>query len=98
MSACISHRFIGFATAKRCIEEGARVLISDSHARRLGQAAEELSALAGQPVFSMPCDVTQEAEVQQLVATAENRLGAIDVLVNNAGLGGTAQLVDMTDE
>jgi 3-oxoacyl-[acyl-carrier protein] reductase len=89
---------IGFATAKRCIEEGARVLISDSHARRLGQAAEELSALAGQPVFSTLCDVTQEAQVQQLIDTAVARLGAIDVLVNNAGLGGTAQLLDMTDE
>jgi 3-oxoacyl-[acyl-carrier protein] reductase len=89
---------IGFATAKRCIEEGARVLISDAHARRLGQAAEQLSALADQPVFSVPCDVTQEAEVQQLIDTAVSRLGAIDVLVNNAGLGGTANLVDMTDE
>ncbi|HTU57798.1 MAG TPA: SDR family NAD(P)-dependent oxidoreductase [Polyangiales bacterium] len=43
-------------------------------------------------------DVTQEAEVEQLITTAVSRLGAIDVLVNNAGLGGTAQPVDMTDE
>ena len=34
---------IGFATAKKCIEEGARVMISDIHERRLGAAAESLT-------------------------------------------------------
>jgi 3-oxoacyl-[acyl-carrier protein] reductase len=89
---------IGFATAKRCIEEGARVLISDAHERRLAQAAEQLSVLAGQTVLGVPCDVTREADVQRLVDAAGERLGNIDVLINNAGLGGTANLVDMTDE
>lgn len=83
---------IGFATAKRCLEEGARVLISDAHERRLGEAAEELG------VPSIPCDVTDEAAVQGLVDGAVAELGAIDVLVNNAGLGGEAAIVDMTDE
>jgi 3-oxoacyl-[acyl-carrier protein] reductase len=89
---------IGFATAKRCIEEGARVLISDAHERRLAQAAETLSALAGSPVLGVPCDVTRESDVQQLIAKACEQLGNVDVLVNNAGLGGTANLIDMTDE
>jgi 3-oxoacyl-[acyl-carrier protein] reductase len=44
------------------------------------------------------CDVTLEADVQALISTAWEKLGAIDVLVNNAGLGGTCELVDMTDE
>jgi 3-oxoacyl-[acyl-carrier protein] reductase len=83
---------IGFATAKRCVEEGATVLLSDKHERRLAEAAEAL----GMP--AIPCDVTAEASVQALVAGAVDRLGRIDVLVNNAGLGGTAELVDMTDE
>jgi 3-oxoacyl-[acyl-carrier protein] reductase len=91
---------IGFATAKRCIEEGARVLISDAHERRLAQAAAELSRLAGagHAVLGVPCDVTREDQVQQLIDTACRELGAIDVLINNAGLGGTANLVDMSDE
>jgi 3-oxoacyl-[acyl-carrier protein] reductase len=89
---------IGFATAKRCIEEGARVVISDAHERRLIQAAEALSAVAGEPVLGVPCDVTREDDVQRLIERACGQLGAIDVLVNNAGLGGTALLVDMTDE
>jgi 3-oxoacyl-[acyl-carrier protein] reductase len=83
---------IGFATAKRCVEEGATVLLSDKHERRLAEAAEAL----GMP--AIPCDVTDEASVQALVAGAIDRLGRIDVLVNNAGLGGTAELIDMSDE
>ena len=83
---------IGFATAKRAVEEGATVLISDAHERRLGEAAEELG------VPSIPCDVTDEAAVQALIDGAVAELGRIDVLVNNAGLGGEAPIVEMTDE
>jgi 3-oxoacyl-[acyl-carrier protein] reductase len=89
---------IGLATARRCLEEGARVVISDVHERRLGEAAQELSALAGEPVLGVVCDVTREADVQRLIERACAQLGRIDVLVNNAGLGGTALLQDMTDD
>jgi 3-oxoacyl-[acyl-carrier protein] reductase len=47
---------------------------------------------------SRVCDVTRQADVDALVAAARAELGHIDVLVNNAGLGGTANLVEMTDE
>jgi len=83
---------IGFATAKRCVEEGARVLISDVHERRLSEAANQLG------VPSVVCDVTDEVAVQHLVDSAVAELGGIDVFVNNAGLGGDTRLVDMTDE
>src|SRR5687768_6222243 len=89
---------IGYAAAKRCIEEGASVFISDAHERRLGEAARSLTVLAGREVPALRCDVTQEAEVRALVGRAIAELGWIDVLVNNAGLGGTANLVDMSDE
>jgi 3-oxoacyl-[acyl-carrier protein] reductase len=88
---------IGLATAKRCIEEGARVVISDVHERRLAQAVDALSGIAGEPVLGVRCDVTVETEVQALIDAACNALGSIDVLVNNAGLGGTANVIDMTD-
>ncbi len=88
---------IGFATAKRCVEEGARVLISDIHERRLGEAAKALAKIAGEPVPSRLCDVTSEDDVQALIQAGARELGGIDVLVNNAGLGGTANVVDMTD-
>jgi 3-oxoacyl-[acyl-carrier protein] reductase len=88
---------IGFATARRCIEEGARVFLSDAHERRLGEAAAQLSA-PGRETPARVCDVTRESDVKALVASAIESLGHIDVLVNNAGLGGSAAVIDMTDE
>ncbi len=89
---------IGFATAKRCVEEGARVMISDIHERRLGEAADRLEKINGVRPPARLCNVTAEAEVQALVRDALSELGRIDVLINNAGLGGTANVVDMSDE
>jgi 3-oxoacyl-[acyl-carrier protein] reductase len=89
---------IGFATAKRCVEEGATVAISDMHERRLGEAAEQLEEVMGRRPVAVQCDVTDESQVQRMFDTAIGELGRLDVLVNNAGLGGTANLVDMTDE
>ena len=83
---------IGSATARRCVEEGATVMISDRHERRLAETASELG------VASVRCDVTDEASVQAMFAAATEALGAIDVLVNNAGLGGSAPVHEMTDE
>jgi len=83
---------IGSATARKCLEEGARVVISDKHERRLAETAAELG------VPGIPCDVTDETSVQELFRRAAAELGGIDVLVNNAGLGGTAELHEMSDE
>jgi 3-oxoacyl-[acyl-carrier protein] reductase len=88
---------IGSATARRCLEEGASVVLSDAHARRLGETAEQLEAETGGAVCAVPCDVTDEAQVQALYAAALDRFGRFDVAVHNAGLGGTVPLVDMTD-
>ncbi|MFE3198723.1 SDR family oxidoreductase [Embleya sp. NPDC059237] len=88
---------IGFAAAKRAAEEGAVIAISDKHERRLGEAADELAKLIGSRPLAVPCDVTVEDDVQNLIDTAARELGGIDVLINNAGLGGEANLVDMTD-
>ena len=89
---------IGFATAKRCAEEGARVVLSDKHERRLDEAVKQIGEIPGADPVAIPCDVTQQADVDRLFATAIDRTGGLDVVVNNAGLGGTADLVDMTDD
>ena len=88
---------IGFATAKRCIEEGATVVISDRHERRLAESADALAELGPRPL-AVPCDVTQEDQVQAMFDATIAEHGHLDVLVNNAGLGGTATLMEMTDE
>jgi 3-oxoacyl-[acyl-carrier protein] reductase len=89
---------IGSAVARRCIEEGATILVSDAHERRLAEAAEELADLAGAPVASAACNVTVQDDIDRLFSTAVAELGRIDVLINNAGLGGTADLIEMTDD
>ena len=89
---------IGSAVAKKAIEEGATVLISDFHERRLGETADRLDEETGTRPDTQVCNVTDEAQVQALVDAAVERLGRIDVMINNAGLGGSAPIVEMTDE
>jgi 3-oxoacyl-[acyl-carrier protein] reductase len=89
---------IGSATARRCLEEGAALVVSDAHERRLGETAEQLASDFPERVHAIPCDVTSEAQVAALYDGTLERFGRIDVAVHNAGLGGTAALVDMTDE
>jgi 3-oxoacyl-[acyl-carrier protein] reductase len=89
---------IGFATARRCAEEGATVVISDAHARRLEEAADQLAEVMGSRPLAIPCNVTVEDQVQALYDGVVNEHGRIDVAVNNAGLGGSARIVEMTDE
>ena len=89
---------IGFATAKRCAEEGALVVLSDQHERRLGEAAEQLEDVMGTQPATAVCDVTDQQQVDAMFASAIAATGGLDVVVNNAGLGGTAHLVDMTDD
>lgn len=90
---------IGFSAAKRAAEEGATVLISDFHERRLGEAADRIAAETGTPrPATFVCDVTAQDQVDALHAAALAELGRIDVLINNAGLGGEADVVDMTDD
>ncbi|HEY6610997.1 MAG TPA: SDR family oxidoreductase [Pseudomonas sp.] len=91
---------IGFAAAKRCAEEGCRALmISDIHPRRLEEAVERLKAETGlAEVYGQLCNVAVEDEVQALIAAAEQALGGVDVLINNAGLGGQKLVTEMSDE
>ncbi len=89
---------IGFSAAKRAAEEGAKVLISDFHERRLGEAADRIADEIGERPFTCVCDVTNQDHVDGLRDAAIRELGHVDVLINNAGLGGEAPVVDMTDE
>lgn len=88
---------IGFSVAKRAAEEGATLLISDFHERRLGEAADAIHATTGHRPATAICDVTVEDQVQALRDAALAHLGHVDVLINNAGLGGEVNVVDMTD-
>ncbi|GAB2457725.1 SDR family oxidoreductase [Nocardioides hungaricus] len=90
---------IGAAVVRRALEEGAQaVVLGDTHERRLAEAEAALGEEFGaERVRALVCDVTDEAQVAALLDAADE-LGGVDVMVNNAGLGGTASILDMTDD
>ena len=73
---------IGSATASRLAAEGARVAVCDLTAEATRELAADLGGLG------LELDVRSEASIAAAVAATEQRLGPIDVLVNNAGIGG----------
>lgn len=89
---------IGFSAARRAAEEGATVLISDFHERRLGEAADRIAESVGSRPATFVCDVTSQEQVDALHAASLAALGHVDVLINNAGLGGEVPVVEMSDE
>ncbi len=90
---------IGFAAAKKAVEEGCRaIVISDVHEARLQTSVEKLKEETGlQQVWGKTCNVAVEEEVRALIDFAEKALNGIDILINNAGLGTSKQLVEMED-
>lgn len=79
-------RGIGRAYAERFLREGASVAILDIDIETAEQTAAELSSLGS--VFALRTDVSDEESVSQSVDTAAERLGGIDILLNNAALFG----------
>ena len=90
---------IGGAAATKAMEEGCRgIVISDVHEGRLAASVAKLKEDSGSDqVWGKLCNVTNEDEVQALIDFAEEKLGGVDVLINNAGLGTTCALLDMPD-
>ena len=90
---------IGAAVVRRALEEGARAVVyGDTHAGRLSESEAALGAEFGADrVRTLVCDVTVEDDVAALLDAADE-YGGVDVMVNNAGRGGTAAITDMSDE
>lgn len=90
---------IGASVVRRALEEGAKaVVFSDTHERRLAEAEVALAGEFGvDRVRQLVCNVTQEADVQALLDAAEE-FGGVDIMINNAGLGGTDDILEMPDD
>lgn len=85
---------IGKATARRFLQEGATVVICDVNPAVLEETVRELQPLG--PLLSWTVDVTDEQMVQEMVDGVVQRCGAIDILINNAGITADARLIKMT--
>ncbi|MBC7911713.1 MAG: SDR family NAD(P)-dependent oxidoreductase [Pyrinomonadaceae bacterium] len=78
-------RGLGLVLAREFAKEGARLAICARDSVELDRARADLKA-RGANVLAVPCDVTERAQVNELVQTVEQHLGKVDVLVNNAGV------------
>ncbi|TGE06200.1 SDR family NAD(P)-dependent oxidoreductase [Hymenobacter fodinae] len=78
-------RGLGLILARQAVAEGAKVAICARDAEELERARQELSE-AGTPVLALVRNLTDADEVRSLVAEVQQQLGAIDVLINNAGI------------
>ena len=87
-----STKGIGLAIAERMVNEGASVVVTSSTASDVESVAERLGELA----VGIPCDVSDPDACQRLVDATIERLGRLDVLVNNAGLGIIKPMSEMT--
>lgn len=87
---------IGLAIAESLVSEGAAVMIGDLNGEAAQQAAEELATKLSGRVSARRCDVTDEADVDALVAGCIQEFGAVDIMVNNAGITRDASMKKMT--
>lgn len=78
-------RGLGFACAMGLAEEGCDLLICSRDQAHIDGAAEQIRQATGVRVYGVTCDVSQEASVAGLVATAVEKLGGLDILIHNAG-------------
>src|SRR5690606_12052971 len=76
---------LGFSTACRLAQEGARLVITDIDEAGLAASEAAIRELGGE-VVSWRQDVTSEAQWQQTIARTRDTWGKLDVLVNNAGI------------
>src|SRR5437899_7805879 len=91
-------RGIGKAIARRLAQAGANVVIASRKLENLQQTAKEFSGLPGQ-TLPIACHVGRAAELQNLVQETEQRLGPVDILVNNSATNiGQGPALEVTDE
>ena len=90
-------RGLGLVMARQFMAEGARVVLCAREEVELARARDELQRGGGE-VLAIPCDVTDRVQVEAMVSRVHERFGAVDVLVNNAGIIQVGPLESMDEE
>jgi NAD(P)-dependent dehydrogenase (short-subunit alcohol dehydrogenase family) len=90
-------RGLGLVLARQFADEGANIAICARNREELDRAAEELRR-RGAPVLSETCDVRDAQQIESLLRTVHSEFGAVDVLVNNAGIIQVGPMETMTQE
>lgn len=93
-----STRGIGRAIAEALADEGCNVVVSSRHADASAEAAEQIAARGHGQVLGVACDVRSNEDCQRLVRDTLKRFGRIDILINNAGIGGFQPVEAMSAE
>ncbi len=88
---------IGKATELRLAAEGAHIVIAEYNPQSAKTTAAEIEAL-GRQALSYPIDISQTAEIRQMVQNIVAKFGRIDILVNNAGISEVRPFLEMTEE
>lgn len=88
---------IGFAVATALAGAGAKIVFNGIHPESVEKAKKDYEAI-GIPAKGYLCDVTDEAQVKEMVASIEREAGIIDVLVNNAGIIKRIPMCEMATE
>ncbi|MGE7366129.1 SDR family oxidoreductase, partial [Desemzia incerta] len=89
---------LGKAVAKELAKEGANVMLTSRSAESLKKAAEEIQEEAKGKIAYFPADITKPEDIKSLVKETREKLGKIDVLVNNAGGPPSGNFLDFNDE
>lgn len=87
---------IGLALAQRAAAEGMHVVLADVDDDGLDRAASTMQGAPGDGVVTVHCDVSDPAAVETLAATAHERFGTVELLCNNAGVGGGGMVAELT--
>ena len=93
-----SSKGLGKAVAKELAKEGANVMLTGRSAESLKKAAEEIQEEAKGKIAYFPADITKPEDIKSLVKETREKLGKIDVLVNNAGGPPSGNFLDFDDE
>jgi len=93
-----SSKGIGYAIAEALASAGANVTVSARNQEDVKRAAAALNDAGGGRVVGIPCDVRSHEDVKRLIEGTVSEFGAIDILINNAGVGAFAPMGELTPD